>query len=115
MKAKLARKRRQGRGGWEDKEVCSGPFLSRLLIEHVDKGDPIDVANFAMMLHQRGEQIADSASGTSTGSCRNGALAKKRPRNRLGAGDNRCIAASCNQIKGFGARLPTTFRNADPR
>lgn len=59
MKAKLARKRRQGRGGWEDKEACSGPFLSRLLVEHVDKGDPVDVANFAMMLHQRGEQIAD--------------------------------------------------------
>ncbi|MCV9964984.1 hypothetical protein OIU34_24110 [Pararhizobium sp. BT-229] len=59
MKAKLARKRGQGRGGWEDKEFCTGAFLSRLLVEHVDKGDPVDVANFAMMLHQRGEQIAD--------------------------------------------------------
>ncbi|MCS4089424.1 hypothetical protein [Rhizobium sp. BK176] len=58
MKAKLSRKRRQGRGGWEDKEVRSGSFLSSLLVEHVAKGDPIDVANFAMMLHQRGEQIA---------------------------------------------------------
>ncbi|MBY3151308.1 hypothetical protein HFO56_02765 [Rhizobium laguerreae] len=51
-------KRRQGRGGWQDKESCSGPFLSSLLVEHVEKGDPIDVANFSMMIHQRGEQIA---------------------------------------------------------
>lgn len=58
MKAKLARKRAEGRGGWEDREQCSSWFLSRLLREHVDKGDPLDVGNLAMMLHQRGERIA---------------------------------------------------------
>lgn len=57
MKDKLALKRDQGRGGWEDKEQCSQQFLSDLLWHHVSKGDPVDVANLAMMLHQRGETI----------------------------------------------------------
>jgi len=58
MKSKLSVKREDGRGGWDDKTQCSQQFLSDLLIGHVDKGDPVDVANFAMMLHQRGEAIA---------------------------------------------------------
>lgn len=58
MKAKLAAKRADGRGGWDDKTQCRQQFLSDLLRGHVDKGDPVDVANFAMMLHQRGEVIA---------------------------------------------------------
>lgn len=60
MKAKLAAKRADGRGGWDDKTQCSQQFLSDLLRGHVDKGDPVDVANFAMMLHQRGEVIASA-------------------------------------------------------
>lgn len=58
MKTKLRKKRDEGRGGWEDKEQCSQEFLSSLLHEHAVKGDPVDVANLAMMLHQRGESIA---------------------------------------------------------
>jgi len=57
MKAKLAKKRTEGRGGWEDKTQCTADFLSKLLRGHVDKGDPVDVGNLAMMLHQRGERI----------------------------------------------------------
>lgn len=57
MKSKLAKKRSEGRGGWQNKDECSADFLSKLLREHVEKGDPIDVANIAMMLHQRGERI----------------------------------------------------------
>lgn len=57
MKGKLAQKRDEGRGGWENKEECSAEFLSHLLREHVEKGDPVDVANFCMMLHHRGERI----------------------------------------------------------
>ena len=57
MKAKLAQKRAEGRGGW-DGPTCNAEFLSRLLREHVEKGDPLDVGNLAMMLHQRGERIA---------------------------------------------------------
>ena len=45
MKAKLAQ--------------CSGEYLSLLLVEHIEKGDPLDVGNLAMMLHQRGERVAD--------------------------------------------------------
>lgn len=58
MKAKLAKKRAEGRGGWEDKDDCSNDFLSQLLREHVEKGDPVDVGNLAMMIHQRGERIS---------------------------------------------------------
>lgn len=58
MKAKLAKKRDEGKSGWEDKDECSQLFLSQLLREHVEKGDPVDVGNLAMMLHQREEQIA---------------------------------------------------------
>lgn len=58
MKIKLAQKRAEGRGGWDNKEDCSKELLSQLLREHVEKGDPLDVANFCMMLHQRGESIA---------------------------------------------------------
>jgi len=61
MKAKLAKKRADGRGGWDDKAECSAEFLSKLLRGHVEKGDPLDVGNFAMMLHQRGEGIASAA------------------------------------------------------
>lgn len=57
MSDKLASKRALGYGGWDDKNKCSSEQLSQLLREHVEKGDPVDVANFAMMLHQRGERI----------------------------------------------------------
>jgi hypothetical protein len=58
MKVKLARSRKKGRGGWDDKTQCSGEHLANLLVEHLEKGNEgtfEDVANFAMMLHQRGE------------------------------------------------------------
>ena len=57
MRAKLATKRAQGRGGWDNRLECTQQMLSTMLIEHIPKGDPVDVANFAMMLHQRGETI----------------------------------------------------------
>ncbi|MGG4629349.1 hypothetical protein ACLPGS_10260 [Stenotrophomonas maltophilia] len=58
MKAKMAAARAKGRGGWEDPAQCSADGLSRMLRDHVEKGDPRDVANFCMMLHQRGESIS---------------------------------------------------------
>lgn len=57
MKEKLAKKRAEGRGGWENKDECSAEYLSYLLIQHIWKGDPVDIANLAMMLHQRGERV----------------------------------------------------------
>lgn len=47
LKAKLAAARAKGRGGWKD---CHPERLSRMLREHVEKGDPRDVANFCMFL-----------------------------------------------------------------
>ncbi|MFC0684663.1 hypothetical protein [Novosphingobium clariflavum] len=58
MKAKLAMKRAEGRGGWQNRDECSAERLSGMLRDHVGKGDPVDVANFAMMLHQRDEKIS---------------------------------------------------------
>jgi hypothetical protein len=55
MKDKLAKAREKGRSGWE---TCPPDDLSRMLREHVGKGDPRDVANFAMMLWSLGAGIA---------------------------------------------------------
>ena len=54
MKDKLAKKREQGYHGWE---TCKHGDLVQLLINHVDKGDPIDVANFCAFLFARGESL----------------------------------------------------------
>ena len=58
MRTKLTAARAKGRSGWDDKDSCSGEHLAQLLIEHLAKGNTgtfEDIANFAMMLHQRGE------------------------------------------------------------
>jgi hypothetical protein len=63
MKEKMAASRAKGRGGWQ---VASDYVLSRMLREHVEKGDPRDVANFCMMLWNNeapiSKEIAASAS-----------------------------------------------------
>lgn len=61
MKVKLAAARAKGRGGWDDPAACSVEYLADLLVDHVGKGNYgtfEDVANFAMMLHQRGANPA---------------------------------------------------------
>ncbi|MBU9534738.1 hypothetical protein KTE49_30365, partial [Burkholderia multivorans] len=58
MKHKLALARAKGRHGWE---TCSPADLSRMLREHVEKGDPHDVANFCMMLWHHGSPIVGAA------------------------------------------------------
>lgn len=50
MAAKMAASRAKGRGGWHKPEQCSVEYLRRLLYTHLDKGDPVDVANICMML-----------------------------------------------------------------
>ena len=57
MKRKLATARAKGRSGWDSPE-CTQQHLSNLLREHVNKGDPVDVANFCAFLSARGEMIA---------------------------------------------------------
>lgn len=59
MKRKLTAARAKGRSGWDSPE-CTQQHLSNLLREHVDKGDPVDVANFCAFLSARGEMIAQA-------------------------------------------------------
>lgn len=64
MKAKMAASRAKGRTGWDDAEQCPPEFLARSLIDHLYKGDPVDVGNFAMMLFNRqgaGRALAEAA------------------------------------------------------
>jgi hypothetical protein len=57
MKAKLADARAKGRSGWQE---CDPAELSYMLREHVEKGDPRDVANFCMFLWSLGKPISAS-------------------------------------------------------
>lgn len=57
MKEKLAKAREKGRSGWEQ---CNPADLSYMLREHVEKGDPRDVANFCMFLWSLGLPIGDT-------------------------------------------------------
>lgn len=57
MKAKLADARAKGRAGWQH---CDPAELSFMLREHVEKGDPRDVANFCMFLWSLGKPIGDA-------------------------------------------------------
>jgi hypothetical protein len=58
MKEKMAAARAKGRSGWEG---CEPADLSRMLREHIEKGDPRDVANFCMMLWHHSAPIAPPA------------------------------------------------------
>lgn len=53
MKSKMATQRTKGYGGWDDPAQCTDESLAAKLMAHTQKGDPVDVANFCMMLHQR--------------------------------------------------------------
>lgn len=49
---------KKGRFGWDDPLVCSADELMHQLIDHLHKdneGNFLDIANYCMMLHQRGE------------------------------------------------------------
>lgn len=54
MKAKMATARAKGRSSWQ---TYAPVYLSSLLREHVEKGDPVDVANFCMMLHENSAAV----------------------------------------------------------
>jgi hypothetical protein len=58
MKTKMVESRSKGRYGWDDENVCESEYLRMLLQQAVNKGDPVDVGNFAMMLFCRGESTA---------------------------------------------------------
>lgn len=52
MKSKLAKKRAEGYGGWDDPRTPP-ERLAQFLLDHLKKGDPLDIGNFAMMLFHR--------------------------------------------------------------
>ncbi|NDY89745.1 hypothetical protein [Ideonella livida] len=54
LKAKLAKARAKGRSGWDD-PAWPAADINRQLHEHAAKGDPLDVAAYAMFLALRGE------------------------------------------------------------
>lgn len=56
-KAKMAKGRSKGRGGWEDPNQCPTGRLQGMLLDHLEKGDPLDVALFCMMLWMRGAPV----------------------------------------------------------
>ncbi|MCT8871596.1 hypothetical protein [Shewanella xiamenensis] len=70
MRLKMSYSRAKGRSGWDDPAQCSGEQLAAALVEHLSKGNAgtfEDVANFAMMLHQRKESpslLADAVNET---------------------------------------------------
>jgi len=59
MKAKLKWEREvRGRSGWS---TMSADALSRLLYEHLPKGDPVDIANLSMMLSENEQRLISHA------------------------------------------------------
>lgn len=58
LKDKLRLSREKGRGGWETTDPIE---LSLMLREHVEKGDPRDVANYCVFLWNLGMPISDAA------------------------------------------------------
>lgn len=53
MRDKMEESREKGRSGWDSPFQCSPYRLAEMLIDHIAKGDPVDVGNFAMMLFNR--------------------------------------------------------------
>jgi hypothetical protein len=58
MKRRMARAARNGRSGWNNPERLSPEYLVGLLLDEitVDNGkpNPVDIANYAMMIYHRG-------------------------------------------------------------
>lgn len=54
LREKLAQARAKGRSGWQD-PAWSNQEITKELLRHVEKDDPLDVAIYAMFLHQRGK------------------------------------------------------------
>lgn len=54
LKGKLARARAKGRSGWRD-PTWTAAEINQQMYAHAAKGDPLDVAAYAMFLALRGE------------------------------------------------------------
>ena len=60
MRIKLLRKRKEGMSDWFGTQ-CTNDGLKKRMIKHIEKGDMIDVINFAGMIHCRTALFGDSA------------------------------------------------------
>ena len=60
MQSKLAAKRAEGRGGWQEPDAEPG-LLMQLLERNLAQGDYVDVMNLAGMLHMRREIYGEEA------------------------------------------------------
>lgn len=60
MRKKLFQKRSEGRCGWWNKSACSIDDLKRMLADHIQKGDMVDVMNFAAMIYLREYMDSDN-------------------------------------------------------
>lgn len=63
IKAKLFRKYKEGRCGWDSADWTSEQ-ISAAIREHVERGDPVDVAAFCAFLWNRRSQIAGREKAT---------------------------------------------------
>lgn len=61
MLRKMRASSKKGRGGWHDPSRCAVDFLMAQLLEHLPKGDMVDVMNFAMMLWNRSLSVEVSS------------------------------------------------------
>lgn len=55
MKDKMALQRSKGYAGWDDPKLCSTAWLQEGLAFSIEKGDPVDIGNYAMMLFYRSQ------------------------------------------------------------
>ncbi len=59
MKRRMARAARNGRCGWNDPQKLSAEYLVGLLLDEITADDgkpnPVDIANYAMMIYHRGK------------------------------------------------------------
>lgn len=53
MRRKLAKKRKEGRGGWQRPDEVTDAGLWEMMVDHVKSGDVLDVGNFCMMIWNR--------------------------------------------------------------
>lgn len=65
MKSKMALARAKGRHGWDNPLMLTNQDLSEMFHKQVKKGDPVDIANFAMMLFHRGSVVLPSLKNSS--------------------------------------------------
>lgn len=71
MDYKLLRSRNKGRGGWH-RDDCSIDDLQRLMMEHIEKGDMMDVAIFAAMIDAKraSSGLENKRGGSESGSAK---------------------------------------------